>query len=191
MIKREIVETLGILAIFTFLEIIIKYDTISKNNVIILILFLALSKSIYFIFESLWNLHAAALTNQTLHSFLMVVAYNMFEATVSFGLDFDVLETVQPNSLSGIDPNLGSYEVFFDCIFFSLLNFSFFGFGEIMPETVPSKMLVMLEVFLAFMTVIFILSDFASLKQSIRGQSSQDEPSGSQNNRLGSTDNQQ
>jgi hypothetical protein len=59
--------------------------------------------------------------------------------------------------------------VFFDCFFYSVLNFSFFGFGEILPQTIPAKIVTLLEVILAFFTVIFLLSDFISLKDSLRG----------------------
>jgi hypothetical protein len=58
--------------------------------------------------------------------------------------------------------------VFFDCCFYSVLNFSFFGFGDIMPQTVPAKLVTLMEVVLAFFTVIFLLSDFISLKDSLR-----------------------
>jgi hypothetical protein len=49
-----------------------------------------------------------------------------------------------------------------------VLNFSFFGFGDIMPQTIPAKIVTLLEVVLAFFTVIFLLSDFISLKDSLR-----------------------
>ena len=42
-------------------------------------------------------------------------------------------------------------------------------FGEIMPQTPPAKIVTLLEVILAFFTVIFLLSDFISLKDSLRG----------------------
>ena len=58
--------------------------------------------------------------------------------------------------------------MFFDCFFYSVLNFSFFGFGDIMPQTIPAKIVTLLEVILAFFTVIFLLSDFISLKDSLR-----------------------
>ena len=61
-----------------------------------------------------------------------------------------------------------SAAVFFDCFYYSVLNFSFFGFGEILPQTAAAKIVTLLEVVLAFFTVIFLLSDFISLKDSLR-----------------------
>jgi hypothetical protein len=37
-----------------------------------------------------------------------------------------------------------------------------------MPQTVPAKLVTLMEVVLAFFTVIFLLSDFISLKDSLR-----------------------
>jgi hypothetical protein len=56
----------------------------------------------------------------------------------------------------------------FECFFFSVLNFSFFGFGDVTPQTIQAKIVTMMEVILAFFTVIFLLSDFISLKDSLR-----------------------
>ncbi len=44
----------------------------------------------------------------------------------------------------------------------------FFGYGDVTPQTVVAKALTLTEITLAFVTVIFLLSDFISLKESIR-----------------------
>ena len=36
------------------------------------------------------------------------------------------------------------------------------------PQTIPAKLITMMEVLLAFFTVIFLLSNFVSLKDSLR-----------------------
>lgn len=56
----------------------------------------------------------------------------------------------------------------FEFGYFSVLNFSFFGYGDITPATIPAKIIVLTEIVLAFLTVIFILSDFISLKESLQ-----------------------
>lgn len=106
--------------------------------------------------------------DQPYHKFLVLMAYNMFQATISFGADFFSLERVKPDSLSGINSVNNISELAFDCIFSSLLNFSFFGFGDVTPATVSAKLIVMMEVVCGFITVIFLLSDFVSIKQSIQ-----------------------
>ncbi len=41
------------------------------------------------------------------------------------------------------------------------------GYGDIIPQTIPAKFLTMTEILVAFTTVIFLLSDFISLKESV------------------------
>ena len=52
-------------------------------------------------------------------------------------------------------------------IIITKLNFSFFGYGDILPATIPAKIVLMLEATMSFLTVILVLSDFISLKESI------------------------
>jgi hypothetical protein len=96
------------------------------------------------------------------------MAYNMAQITLSFALDFYCLYRIDPTSLSGIDPELRGLALFFECFYFSVLNFSFFGYGDIIPARVPGKVVMLLEVVTAFSTVIFLLSDFVSIKESMR-----------------------
>jgi hypothetical protein len=44
----------------------------------------------------------------------------------------------------------------------------FFGFGDITPQIISTKALTLTEITLAFVTVIFVLSDFIGLKESLR-----------------------
>jgi len=106
------------------------------------------------------------------HRFLALMGVNMAQITVSFALDFWVLESAEQGSFSGFDVASGPGHVFFDCFFYSVLNFSFFGFGDILPLTVPARLVTLMEVILAFFTVIFLLSDFISLKDSLRRERS-------------------
>jgi hypothetical protein len=65
----------------------------------------------------------------------------------------------------------------FEFSYYSTLNFTFFGYGDVTPQTVPAKFITMTEILLAFITVIFLLSDFISLKESLgkpAGEVSQD-----------------
>jgi hypothetical protein len=96
---------------------------------------------------------------------LMLV--NMFQIILSFGLDYYCLLSVDPRSFS-VDEALTGPKLVFECVYFSTLNFTFFGYGDITPQTVAAKLLAMTEITLAFLTVIFLLSDFISLKESLQ-----------------------
>ena len=125
-------------------------------------------KTLYYLFETLRHLAEATSTDLAYHRFLLLMAYNMAQITLSYALDFFCLYRIDPTSLSGIDPELNGLELLFECFYFSVLNFSFFGYGDITPAHMPGKIVMLLEVVTAFSTVIFLLSDFVSMKESMR-----------------------
>lgn len=130
----------------------------------------AVMKTFYYFAESLWQLVRATAEDMPYHRFLMIMAYNMAEVTISFSVDFCLLQLLAPGSLSGMESDTNIGFILFDCFYFSVLNFSFFGYGDITPTTIPAKIVMLLEVITAFTTVIFLISDFVSMKDSMRRQ---------------------
>lgn len=134
----------------------------------LLVLALALMKTIFFFAENLTHILLATRDNMPYHKVLGLMGVNMAQITLSFALDFWLLETADAESFSSINAAWSRSELIFEFFFYSVLNFSFFGFGDVTPLTVPAKLVTMMEVLLAFFTVIFLLSDFVSLKDSLR-----------------------
>lgn len=125
-------------------------------------------KTLYYFAENLRHLQDATTTDLAYHKFVVLLAYNMAQITISYALDFYCLVRIDRGSLNGIDPDIAGGELLFECFYFSVLNFSFFGYGDITPAHVPGKVIMLLEVVTAFSTVIFLLSDFVSMKESMR-----------------------
>jgi hypothetical protein len=125
-------------------------------------------KTFYYFAENLRHLQDATNTDLAYHKFVVLLAYNMAQITISYAIDFYCLVRIDPESLNGVDPELTGFELMFECFYFSVLNFSFFGYGDITPAHVPGKVVMLLEVVTAFSTVIFLLSDFVSMKESMR-----------------------
>jgi hypothetical protein len=92
----------------------------------------------------------------------------MVQITLSYAIDFYCLYWIDRANINGIEPSLSGLALMFECFYFSVLNFSFFGYGDIIPARVPGKIVMLLEVVTAFSTVIFLLSDFVSMKESMR-----------------------
>jgi hypothetical protein len=134
----------------------------------VVVLGLAWIKTIFFGCENLQQLWRASLDNVPYHCFMQLMLVNMAQIIVSFALDFHLLHLIDRSSFGevGTDGNLP--ETVFEFLYFSVLNFTFFGYGDVTPQTVPAKLLTMTEIVLAFVTVIFLLSDFISLKDSLR-----------------------
>jgi hypothetical protein len=145
-----------------------------QRTLLFAVVLLAVLKTGYYLMETLWTLIQATNEDVAYHKFLILVAYNMAEITVSFAIDFYCLYRVDAGSFDGIDPALDTPSLLFECFYFSVLNFSFFGYGDITPQHIPAKAVMLLEVITAFSTVIFLLSDFISIKESIRRRDGSD-----------------
>lgn len=124
-------------------------------------------KTAFFVGEEMVQLRDATRRNLPYHLFMRLMLVNMFQIILSFGLDYYCLLSVDPRSFS-VDEALTGAKLVFECVYFSTLNFTFFGYGDITPQTVAAKLLAMTEITLAFLTVIFLLSDFISLKESLQ-----------------------
>ncbi len=132
------------------------------------VVFLAVIKTGYYFAETLWHLVQATAKDLPYHRFLILMAYNMAEVTLSYALDFYCLHRLDNESFSGIPAEMNGGTLLFECLYFSVLNFSFFGYGDITPSHIPAKIVMLLEVVTAFTTVIFLISDFVSMKDSMR-----------------------
>ncbi len=118
--------------------------------------------------ENLKQFYQAAQCNLAHHRFLILMGINMSQIIMSFAFDFHLLYCIDNGCFTGVAKEVNQMEALFDFFYLSTLNFSFFGYSDILPQTVPAKILNLTEIVLAFVTVIFLLSDYTSLKDSIR-----------------------
>jgi len=166
--KREIAEFSILFAIAYLFKIVFVQAWFSVQTLTIIITVWAFLKSIYFIFENSTQLLIATSEDIAYHKFLFLMTYNIGQMTLSFAIDFFCLYEVDKSSFVGVMPEFGKIEEAFEFFYFSILNFTFFGYGDLMPATVAAKLIVLLEIIIAFLTIIFILSDFISMKDSLR-----------------------
>jgi hypothetical protein len=141
---------------------------VGGRSLCLLVLVMAFAKTVFFFAENLTHILHATRDNLPYHKVLGLMGVNMSQITLSFALDFWLLETGDAGSFSSMNAAWSRPELLFEFFFYSTLNFSFFGFGDVTPLTVPAKLVTMMEILLAFFTVIFLLSDFVSLKDSLR-----------------------
>lgn len=167
-IRNNVFEYLTILMLGFLARWIYVQGWLSENWFSVLVIGLSLGKTLWFIFENSQQLIKATAQNLPYHRFLTIMGVNMSQIALSYAIDFYCLYRANAQSFSGIDPELSHYELMFEFGYFSILNFSFFGYRDITPATIPAKITVLTEIVLAFLTVIFILSDFISLKESLQ-----------------------
>ncbi len=125
-------------------------------------------KTAFFGTENMRQLFDAARTNMPHHRFLMLMGVNTSQMILAFTLDFHLLHRIDATSFTGIEHVTGDAALLFNFFYLSTLNFSFFGYSDILPTTVAAKIVNLSEIVLAFVTVIVMLSDFLSLKESLR-----------------------
>lgn len=167
---RQTFEVVVIVVVALSIQGIWSQQWMSSHAVCLLVMTLALAKTAFFFVENLQHILLATSHNIPYHRFLGLMGVNMAQITLSFALDYWCLESADKGSFSAFQESWSQAEILFECFFFSVLNFSFFGFGDVTPQTIPAKIVTMMEVILAFFTVIFLLSDFISLKDSLRDE---------------------
>lgn len=133
----------------------------------IIILLLSLIKTGWFIYESSKQIVTITRQNLPYHRFLLMLGINMIQIILSFAVDYFLLYLTDTGSFNGITGDTSVLYQFFDFFYYSCLNFSFFGFGDITPNHISAKIITLTEVLLAFASVIFVLSDFVTLKDSL------------------------
>lgn len=164
---RNALEYLIIILIAAATQNVMDHHWLSPAGMQVLIVALCWAKAVFFAVEEMIQLRDATRMNLAYHRFMWLMLVNMFQIILSFGLDYYCLLQVNAQSFS-VNQELQGAELIFECVYFSTLNFTFIGYGDITPQTVPAKLMAMTEISLTFLTVIFLLSDFISMKESLR-----------------------
>ncbi len=167
LVRRNLLEFLALGILWWLLLCVILSDTVGPSLLITAILLTSLSKACYFGIENMQQLWQASRENLPYYRYMLLMLMNMSQIATSFALDYHCLHRVNPASFGSVAADLAPAEVVFEFFYFSVLNFTFFGYGDVTPQTVPAKLMTMTEIVLAFVTVIFLLSDFISLKESL------------------------
>ena len=161
-------EVSAIMLIAVGLQAVIERQWLGSNSVCWLVVATTVAKTSFFFIENLQQILQATAKDIPYHKFMALMLVNMGQIILSFGLDYWCLMTASSESISTFNPAFTQPELIFECLYFSFLNFTFFGYGDSTPQTIPAKLVTMMELLLAFFTVIFLLSDFISLKDSLR-----------------------
>lgn len=164
---RNTLEFAAIVLIWFAVQRLIASGWLGTAALTTVILGVAWAKTVFFAMEDLQQLWQASLQNLPYHRFMLLMFVNMTQIIASFALDFHNLYRMNAASFGSMNSQWSTAEVIFELFYYSVLNFTFFGYGDVTPQTIPAKVLTMTEIFLAFVTVIFLLSDFISLKESI------------------------
>lgn len=137
----------------------------------LILILLALGKSMYFVEHSFRKIEEASVKNITYNKFLVIIMTNILLIVVSFAVDYSCLQEIDPQSFSGLSMSQSIDGVIFDLSYFSMLSFTSVAYGDIVPVTKAAKMLTLFEVGVAYITTIIIISNFVQIKESIEKDS--------------------
>ncbi|MBL9164460.1 MAG: hypothetical protein JNL18_17165 [Planctomycetaceae bacterium] len=178
---RNAVEFAAIFGVWYALFDLLDSGQLPATTMTALILAAAWAKTLFFGVENIRQLWQATALNTPYYKFMLLMLVNMWQIMASFALDFHLLYRQAKSSFGGVNETLAGAELVFEFFYYSALNFMFFGYGDITPQSIPAKLLTLSEITLAFVTVIFLLSDFISLKDSLRSGEPRREKPGQQN----------
>lgn len=152
MVVRNLFEFAIIAGVWISSLQLLKFD-VSPVILITFLLVISLAKTAFFGAENIRQLAEATRSNMPYHRFMLLMLVNMVQIILSFGLDFHCLQMVRPDSFSVVLKSPTQFEMVFEFLYVSTLNFTFFGYGDVTPQTVPAKFITMTEIVLAFVTV--------------------------------------
>ncbi|HSZ71984.1 MAG TPA: hypothetical protein VK750_04865 [Cytophagaceae bacterium] len=169
-LKQLFIQSI-LLLLFGLVVLYLEQLDLISNRTKWLVCFFALVKSVYFCYAGFKKLLDFSRTDLSYFNFLIFLSLSIPLVVVSFAVDYYCLYKIDPDSFSGIDATLNVGVKGFKFFFLSVLVFSNLGVTNIVPVDVSSEFIMMLEAILSFVTIIFVLSDFISLKESLHSLS--------------------
>lgn len=155
--------------IITFGLIIFYLDFIEFHGAstkVIVVIF-SIIKSGFFVWTGFRKIVFFSKMDVSYYNFLAFIGIGISLIVVSFAIDYLCLYQIDDSSFTGIGESLTWYERCFKFYFFSVLVFSNVGIATVAPASMASEFLMMIEAILSFITIILVLSDFISLKESL------------------------
>lgn len=166
-IKEIFIKSIVIIFLGWFIIFLDEYFFPKSIYAEVIIPIVALLKVIFFVYQSYYIVMKVIEHNVSYHRFLIITTINIFFIICSFAVDYASIYHINSASFEGVNTDFSLGETIFEWFYFSVLNYTNFGYGEILPKTIPSKSLVIMQDLISFMTILYVLTDFVTLKQSI------------------------
>ncbi len=135
-----------------------------------LVISLALIKTIYFTFFTFKQVNKSIKQCHSFGRLLWVFGLLVFLIIFSFAADFTCLSAAYPGSFKGTQMAVTYTDKLFEYFYFSVVTFASIGYGDLVPVTMPARLLVILEIGQSFMMVVFGLSNINNIHTTIKNQ---------------------
>ncbi len=131
------------------------------------IISISVFKTGFFIQQSLRKIGEVVNKNVAYFRFLIFMTTNILIIIISFSIDYFCLYQVDHSHFDGLPVSADHFRLLFEFVYLSMLGFNNLGFYDVVPVSIASKSLIMMEILLYYFSIILILSDFISLRDSI------------------------
>jgi hypothetical protein len=139
-----------------------------KGLILSTVFIFSLTKVLYIVIRCFKRIVTISHMDIPYHRFLLFIAANVSLIVVSFSLDYLAVYHLDNTSFSGLEETTNVVEEYFKLFYLSLLMFTNMGVANVVPLKIPAEILVMFEAIVSFVTLIFILSDYVTLRDSLR-----------------------
>lgn len=130
-----------------------------------LVIFLAFIKTGYFTFFTFLQVGKSIKQCHSFGQLLWIFGMLVILIIFSYAADFTCLIAADQSSFLGIRTFDGfSYPKYiFETFYFSVVTFAAIGYGDIVPVTIPAKILVIMEIGQSFVLIVFGLSNINNI----------------------------
>jgi len=101
------------------------------------------------------------------HRFLGMVAMHILCMVFSFAVDYYLIFKSNIQAFSGLEMAENNFKIFFKMFYLSFMLFTNMGVANVVPVSIAAECITMFEAIVSFSTIIFILSDFVSIKDTL------------------------
>ncbi|HVD97518.1 MAG TPA: hypothetical protein VNB90_04880 [Cytophagaceae bacterium] len=165
--KELIIGFLLVLVLGVLQFLLIEWKIPRGVNLSFIFLF-SLVKVLYVVILCFRRIVTIAHIDLPYHRFLLFIATNVVLIVFSFSIDYLAVFHLDPTSFTGLEDTTNMFEEYFKLFYLSLLMFTNMGVANVVPVKIPAEALVMFEAIVSFVTLIFILSDYVTLRDSLK-----------------------
>jgi hypothetical protein len=165
--KKIIIKYLLVILLALIVFIVNANEHVSPQFNLFCVLIFAALKSFMFMFQSLQKVIDVSKNDTPYYQFLIFLSLNITLIILSFAIDYYCLYKAKADCFVGVQHTKSSIYIFIDFIFLSIMAFTNFGYGNLVATSMLAKFVLTLELLISYAFIIFILSDFISLKDSL------------------------